>query len=601
MTTIFLSYAEEDSVMGSSLARAAAGRGADVYWWEDPERPGERFLDVIPNELYAADRFVALLTPHYLGSPWCRREVELALQVENDRARQFVKVVQPVDTEVERPGWLGGYAAIPVHDGDWASTIDAVLAGVDARLRARPQDRHSAKWTFRNRDQELDLVSGELTTDGGTDVWLLCAPPQLGKSWLLYELADRVTRTVPSCTVRLLNLRDHPASMRGDCARLLATMFDLQSLPTDENVDVGASLGPAVAELSRRGEQQMYLLDNADLLEASAVRDLRVGLARIFELLRSAGWTARIRVVISGRQVDEWRPVPEVRSRKLLLTEFTEDVLHSALADLDPPPTVGADRLVQVARRAHRMCEGLPALLVPILDEISQARFVGMDDALWWQGAYERVVAPYIRDQLLSVDSLFPAGGRELLRARQDLERTLRRLVVYRLVTRSTLGHLQSIPVFGVIRATALFSHVLRDPWDEIYPPIRRLLHRYYYPDPAERLTVETDALAFYRGWARRSAEREQSVIVVQCIWHEAARRATGLTEEGIDTLPAFAAAQANELLDVPRYGAELVAPVTERLLDEDVELQRLLGPGRDLFEAVVTAVRTAIEAMGDD
>jgi hypothetical protein len=574
--------------------------GVALYWWENPDRSGERFENVLPGEIYAADRFVAIHTPHYLSSPWCQREFNLALQIENVRPGQFIRIVRPRGVEVERPGWSGEYATIRHDPGAAALTVDALLAGVSAAPAFPRLDRPAAKWAFRNREEELDLVGGELTTDGGTDVWLVSAPPKLGKSWLLYELVDHVTRAEPSCTVRLLNLSDCPQSVRGDCVQLLTTLFDLGARPSGETTpEVVAALGPAVSELCARGDQQMYLLDGANLLETGAVRDLRTYLARIFELLRDRGGTTRIRVVISGRQVDEWRPVPGVRSRKLPLTGFTESVLSGALTDLHPPQGLGDARLAVIARRAQQMCEGLPDLLVPILNEIDSARFVGMDDG-WWQEIYERNVIPYVRNQLLSVDNLFPAGGRELRKARADIEATLRRLVVYRIVTRSTLDHLDALPVFRELRATALFGQVAQDPWDAISPPIRRLLYRYYYPDEADRVVVETEALAYYRGWVTRSAEREQPVVLLECIWHEAARRSTGLAEEPIHTLPDFAAGLAAELLNFSQFGVDLVVAFTERLLDNDLELQAVLEPHPTLFEAVVTAVRAAIEARGD-
>lgn len=607
MTKIFLSYAEEDSAIGIMLARALLEKGETVYWWEDPDRPGERFEEILPNEIYGADGFVAVLTEHYLRSPWCRREAKLAVTVENELHRQFITVVQPAGDTVERPGWLTEYAKIALAPDGAATAAAAVLRNLanamssPAAAPPRSPDHRGAKWSFRNRDDELDLIGNELTIDGGTDIWLLSGPPQLGKSWLLYAIADRVTASEPSCRVRLLSLKDFPRAMAGDCAALLQTMFDLPSRPRLELGEARkAALVPVAAALAGRTEQQMYLLDSADLLTLSTVRELRGSLSAIFDLLRRDGWSGRARVVISGRQVHHWRPVPEVRSRKLSLTGFTDKVVRRALRDLGPPPRIGDDRLTELAEQVHDMCEGMPALLVPILDAIDSVRFIGMDDA-WWQDAYESIIAPHIRNQLLSVDSLFPAGGLELDDARAELEETLRRLVVFRIVSRSTLGHFDAISMFDTVRATALFGPVSENPWDEIYRPLRRLLYRYYYPTPEQRRSAEEDALRYYRGWAKRSAEAEQPVILAECIWHEAARLSTGVPNETIESLVPFASALAVELLlDVSRYGAQQLALFAERRLDDDEELVALLRPHPQLFENVVTAVRSAIEGMGD-
>ena len=94
MTAVVLSYAEEDSEVAKRLAEGMQAGGTDVFWWQDPQERGSQFIPNLERKIRSADRFVALLSPDYLGSVWCRRELDLALLCENDPAKQLIKVVR---------------------------------------------------------------------------------------------------------------------------------------------------------------------------------------------------------------------------------------------------------------------------------------------------------------------------------------------------------------------------------------------------------------------------------------------------------------------------------------------------------------------------
>src|SRR5262249_29904743 len=116
MTKIFLSYAEEDHIVGQGLARALVDRGFTVYWWQDPSRAGGRFQDDIEQEIYDAGRFVAVLSDSYLRSPWCRRERNMAVHLETVEERKgFIAVFEAGPVGQVWPGWLVEYARISVR------------------------------------------------------------------------------------------------------------------------------------------------------------------------------------------------------------------------------------------------------------------------------------------------------------------------------------------------------------------------------------------------------------------------------------------------------------------------------------------------------
>src|SRR5258708_7890035 len=77
---IFLSYAKEDGAAAHDIVVELRRRGIDVYNWV--EHNG-RFTADIEKSIKQATAYVALISPHFLESPWCLREREFALQREN--------------------------------------------------------------------------------------------------------------------------------------------------------------------------------------------------------------------------------------------------------------------------------------------------------------------------------------------------------------------------------------------------------------------------------------------------------------------------------------------------------------------------------------
>lgn len=622
MTKIFLSYAEEDQIVGRGLARALVDRGFTVYWWQDPSRPGGRFQDDIEQEIYAAGRFVAVLSDSYLRSPWCRRERNMAVQLEVVEERKgFIAVFEAGAVRQEWLGWLGEYARIPVRGTDWNATVDDYVTAIggQASHAAAPAMSTGPRPKFRNRVDELNLIVDELTIEGGIDVWLISAPPQLGKSWFLDELADRVRRQVPDCQVRMLDVKAERSVLRSDPVMLLKTMLDISSpLPGVVEKLRGPDLNRVATELSRRRRPQLYLLDSAELLEGRTPEWLRRSLDEVLERLSGAVTRPRVRVIISGRQVDKWPLMSRVRSRKLRLTEFTEGIVRAALTDMaGQNHNLGTERFDALTRRLHRFCEGLPALLVEMLDRVEDHDFIGIDDDEWWQEAFTQLIRPYVADQLLSTDSLFPAGGTDLGQSKALIELGLRALVPYRMVTRShlvfhinrddemraALDELSWGPssLLKALHETALVVPVPGKPWHEISPPIRQLLYRYYLTDAQNRETVQRAAQQYYQSFCEKLAGTEQPVRLVQYIWHEVERRSAGMATKRLDDLPEFAAEATKEFICDSIYSTSELDQFTSQLLEDDLELRHALSTQVGLFEAVRGSIQSVIEGMADD
>lgn len=618
MTRLFLSYAEEDRAAADDLVPWLQQQGHEVFWWQDAQRRGRRFLHVIEDAIGEADLFLVLMSPSYVRSKWCGHERDLAMQHENDLGRDFVYVLEVADTVRAASGFLRSRDWLDLtypRDPDKLATLATVLGSASTAaaspLGSRPP-------VFRNRDDELNTIVHALATRGGRDLWLVISPPRMGKSWFLGQLQKDVATRVPSCSMRSLDLHDCPPELRSDPVRLLGALLE-----------VGHPLVPAIgplpataprliaAELSRRNRPQLYLLDSADLLDPACGRALRASLTAVYNLMQRTGnQRSRLSVVIGSRRHDEWKGLggdaaSGQRFHPVALTEFGVDVVHQALAELGRD--LGVDRLRDYAWRLHRLSEGLPALLVLGLRWAETGEFLNLEeiDHADGGGAFDLVARPYIRDDLLSVDSLLPLGARNLPASSDLLERALRVLVAYRLFTQSHLRfHVTADPDFHAALAlagwslddlwkavsrTALLKRPLEEPWQMIEPSIRRLLYRYYYDSDDGRCVAHATARRFYEGWTDKNAGKEQGVVLVECLWHEASRMVVDQRATIRLELPGVAAELAANFVNSPIYESVEFSEFVAQRLQEDEEFQLVLhefdGLFADVFDAVVSTI----------
>jgi hypothetical protein len=619
MTRVFLSYAEEDGTTADRLVSWFTDAGIECFWWQDKEQRGKRFVGEIEAGIGSADLFVILMSSDYLSSPWCRRERDLAIQRETDLGRQFNYVLQVAETSYAESGFLRNYdwldLAAPLDDEKINTAMAALplnrvsvsLPGAKA-AQARPG---GPRPVFRNRVDELNAIVNALTTTGGRDLWLIISPPRMGKSWFLDQLQRELTLRVRNCVVRLLDLREHPVDLRVNPTKLLGVLLNVD----DPGFPLSDTARRAIAaEISKRGRPQLYLLDSADLLDTRCAAELRSALTGIYQLVKRTGTrTSRLSVLIGSRRHDDWKGLGRdaasgVRFHPLPLTEFGADVMHQALTELDR--NLGADQLWEYANRLHRLSEGLPALLIRGLHWAEETEFLELDESEG-EGTFDVVARPYIRDDLLSVESLLPFGGHNLAETKGLLERTLRVLVVYRLFTQSHLRyHVEADPGFQsalqaagwslnelwrAVSRTALLKRPLEELWQVIHPPIRRLLYRYYYRSDQARCKAHTAARRFYEGWIDRNAGKEQAVMLVECLWHETARMVIEQPSEVRSLLPRVATELAGDFIKSPIYEPVEFSEFVYQRLRGDEEFQMILHMYDGLFDEIVNSVAATI------
>ena len=79
MTNIFISYAREDLVAAQDVARLLEDRGWDV-WWDRDLIAGQRFDEVIEQQITSAEAVIVLWSKSSVASEWVRSEASAAAE-----------------------------------------------------------------------------------------------------------------------------------------------------------------------------------------------------------------------------------------------------------------------------------------------------------------------------------------------------------------------------------------------------------------------------------------------------------------------------------------------------------------------------------------
>jgi hypothetical protein len=630
---LFLSYAHEDWEVARQITARLRELGIDVYDWQD--RRGGRFIRDIERAISRADGFVALMSPHFLDSEWCRDEWEFAFQREHDlqadnEDRVFICVLQVADTPHTASGFLRGR--------DWLNITghgdrDEMIAALVHRLMPgdRPGTQHPADDTaqcaagggaslFRNRQDELDSVLHGLINVAGPHFWLVVAPPQLGKTWFLDRLRAEITGATDAAAqwaTKLVDLRVQPAGLRRDAEALLKQLFEpliSQEPATPRNI---------ARAISRNQQPYLCLLDSGELLPEETVNALRTHLGAIYRYVHEArNRNVRLAFVVATRREQGWLGVsPDPRLTVLALTEFKIDVVLDALSDLANSMSRGLSlpELQQHAQRIHDLSEGLPALLVPCLEWVQREEW--LDPArLETEELFADIAHPYVRERLLSRDSLYPEDAENRPQPQPDatseqwqeplraLEGAFRLLAPYRLFTMSHLrNHSHSDPgldaalgalnwsvekTWAAISASALLRRPQNEPWQEIYPAIRRLLYRYFYPSEDMQAAAHHEARKFVEVWADRQRGKEQVIGLLESLWHEACELRLTQAVEMEEQLSGSARKLSRDLRSSEAYTVpELRAFAADRLRS-DAEFRRVLDGHPGLFALLAWIVK---------
>lgn len=101
----FISYAHEDRAVAHALALGLQSRGCEIWIDAGELRAGDSLIERLADGISGADFVVALVSRHSVDSPWCRKELSLAINQEIDLEGRFgVRMVVPIRVgRVEMP------------------------------------------------------------------------------------------------------------------------------------------------------------------------------------------------------------------------------------------------------------------------------------------------------------------------------------------------------------------------------------------------------------------------------------------------------------------------------------------------------------------
>jgi TIR domain len=140
---LFLSSAVEDEAAAEEVAAWLDREGFEVYHWRGPRWRGGRFLEQIEQYINQADAFLAVLSPNFLGSPWCLLERDLAIHREqdlqpNEPGRVFIYVLHVAETPPPQANSLRRY--------DWFDLTTAATKEEQLPILADQLRGHSGTW-----------------------------------------------------------------------------------------------------------------------------------------------------------------------------------------------------------------------------------------------------------------------------------------------------------------------------------------------------------------------------------------------------------------------------------------------------------------------
>jgi len=623
---VFLSYAEQDRETGQQVADWLRIRGFRVTSANLPALGAGNLGSEERYGIDTADAYVALLSPGFLGSPRCREELKLAVRRKQQLmsvapAAGFIFVLRVADTSDLDDSELRPYSPIdlpPTGEREIEVALSKLGGGIISEPRAtgahaKPQDRVQSGQGPLDHGEDLDHVLYNLSSPAGSYFWLVTSPPGLGKSTFLEQLATKIAEATAVTCPAPVDLHEEPAAVWNDALPIVTRLFGIEQSQTSE----ADYLVQAAQKIDESGQLWLCLLDGAELLPESTVTQLRHYLGKIHRMVEDRD-NARLAFVVASRRTDGWIGLyPNPGLSVVPLGGFRPGAIQNALEGLaaDMRRTRSPAELREDAAIVHRVTQGLPELVEQSLQWIKGQNWLAIE-LLETSKAFGETVSRYVQDRLLTLDSLLPGTVRsdkseQRLRA---LKRALRVLVPYRFFARSHVAHYHEADhslratlkdaswtldqLWDAITGMALLYFQPDDAWHEIHPALRRLLFRHFYAAADERATAHQDARDLNMEWAAEQTGREQIVVMVESIWHEAARlRLSGAATMGKDLLT-FVGTLSGGVRKSPQYTeVELRNYAAQRMRNDD-ELQREIADP-DLFEELVKMISDARASGG--
>ena len=486
----------------------------------------------------------------------------------------------------------------------------SAIRGIPVKSAYAPGD---LEIVFRDRAAELETLSRGVGSIDGPHFWLVTAPPGLGKTWLL-DRFRAVVEADPSWTIRLVDVSTIPDVVRDDPMALLSRMFGVPALPPPirmscvRSPEISAEAGKAIYAFWIAPSYSMTM--SSERCECKSARDTASSMSHIPPTLAWPSWSPAAGTT-RGEGSLLRRALPYFRSASSRSLPSWTHLINSRppLPAGSIPPFSRAPRKASAA--SAKDCRALADFLA--VDSDTGVARLGTPGQ---PGMFMELAQPYIRQALFGAETLLPGRGRQhsapdqAAMYRQALEQALGVLSPYRIFTMSHLRHLTetdttlrdamaelgwSLEDFWIaIRETALLKRPLNEPWEQIHPAIRRLIHRYHFPASEARAEAHREARSFVAVWAENQPGTEQAIGLVECLWHEANSLSDAQPELMSDALTRSATILSAGLRSSPAYTADRSAALRGRTDDGGLRIARCVAESRRTLRATDCHHRTA-------
>jgi hypothetical protein len=136
---IFISHASKDDDFVKELRTELEGHGVPVWVDSRNFRGGDKLAPEIAKAIEAAGSFLAVLSLHTVNSPWVRREIQKAIEIEKQHPGEYrvIPVMLPGIEPFALGLWFGEEPVgvkVELRTGGVSEAMPAVLAALGHRL-----------------------------------------------------------------------------------------------------------------------------------------------------------------------------------------------------------------------------------------------------------------------------------------------------------------------------------------------------------------------------------------------------------------------------------------------------------------------------------
>lgn len=134
---VFISYSRQDVDVAEDLQHQLSERGLEPWRDQQDLRTGDRFRDILWNEIEKSGAFVVLISENSADSDWVNDEVEHALEMEKRYGRD-VYFILPVCLEGTPPDAIEAlktYDHLVLDPDDVVSGVEALVENLHERRR----------------------------------------------------------------------------------------------------------------------------------------------------------------------------------------------------------------------------------------------------------------------------------------------------------------------------------------------------------------------------------------------------------------------------------------------------------------------------------